>query len=128
MNKTARKPDGMDIAELKDNAGKASDLLKVMANPSRLMILCQLASGEKSVGELLEEVPLSQSALSQHLAVLRRERLVRTRRVAQAIYYSLTSEEVMAVMKTLYKLYCKPAVRKGRATKAGKASRVLETA
>jgi len=98
----------MDPSEMAANAAEACVLLKSMANESRLMILCQLASGEKSVGELLDVVPLSQSAMSQHLALLRRERLVQTRRAAQSIYYSLTSDEVMAVMKTLYELYCGP--------------------
>lgn len=96
----------MDPADMEANAAAACTLLKSMANESRLMILCQLATGEKSVGDLLDTVPLSQSAMSQHLALLRRERLVRTRRAAQTIYYSLVSEEVMAVMTTLYGLYC----------------------
>ena len=96
----------MKPEEMKANAADACILLKSMANESRLMILCQLASGEKSVGELLDEVPLSQSAMSQHLALLRRERLVKTRRSAQTIYYSLTSDEAMAVMGTLYNIYC----------------------
>jgi len=83
-------------------------LLKSMANETRLMILCQLLNGEKSVGEMHENIPLSQSALSQHLAVLRRERLVSTSRVAQSVFYSLASEEVRAIIETLYQLYCAP--------------------
>jgi len=82
--------------------------LKSMANETRLMILCQLLNGEKSVGEMHENIPLSQSALSQHLAVLRRERLVSTSRVAQSIFYSLASEDVRAIIETLYQLYCAP--------------------
>jgi DNA-binding transcriptional ArsR family regulator len=110
---------GMDPADMEANAVAACTLLKSMANESRLMILCQLASGEKSVGDLLDIVPLSQSAMSQHLALLRRERLVRTRRAAQTIYYSLISDEVMAVMATLYTLYCDTESRQapGRARK-----------
>ncbi|MCF6275735.1 MAG: metalloregulator ArsR/SmtB family transcription factor [Robiginitomaculum sp.] len=89
------------------NAGKACALLKSMANQSRLMILCQLAEREMSVGELLESVPLSQSALSQHLSMLRREKIVTTRRIAQSIMYSLDSEDARVLINTLYELYCK---------------------
>ncbi len=96
----------MDPAEMEKNAAQASSLLKSMANETRLIILCQLAGGERAVSELLETVPLSQSALSQHLAILRRERMVTTRRKAQSVYYSLASDEVSAIMATLYNLYC----------------------
>ncbi|MGQ9366019.1 ArsR/SmtB family transcription factor [Azospirillum sp. A39] len=96
----------MDIADLQANARRASTLLKAMSNERRLLILCHLAMGEKSVGELEELVGLSQSALSQHLARLRRDKLVRTRRSAQNIYYSLSGEEAKAVMGTLHSLYC----------------------
>ena len=96
----------MDIAELKQNAGKASDLLKVMANQARLMILCHLLDGEKNVQQLQGHVGLSQSALSQQLAILRGQDLVRTRREAQSVYYSLASEEAETQIGTLYQLYC----------------------
>jgi len=96
----------VDIAKLKENAKNATALLKTMANEWRLLILCQLAEGEKSVGELERLIGLSQSALSQHLAILRRETLVQTRRSAQSIYYSLASNEAESVMMTLYSLYC----------------------
>ncbi len=76
----------MKPSDLEQNARKASALLKAMANERRLLILCFLAQGEKSVSELEGLVSLSQSALSQHLARLRRDRLVTTRRVAQTIY------------------------------------------
>ena len=97
----------MDIAQLKQNAQRATALLKSMANEWRLLILCHLATGELSVGDLEKSIGLSQSALSQHLAILRRERLVTTRRSAQSIYYSLASGEAEAVMVTLYDLYCR---------------------
>jgi len=97
-----------DILVLKDNAGKASDLLKVMANQSRLMILCNLIEGEKTVHSLQQFVGLSQSALSQQLAILRGQKLVNTRREAQSVYYSLASSEAQSVIETLYELYCKP--------------------
>ncbi len=96
----------MDISKLQDNATKASVLLKTMANEWRLLILCHLAEKEHSVSELENLIGLNQSALSQHLAVLRREKLVRTRREAQCIYYSLASEEAAKIMATLYSLYC----------------------
>jgi DNA-binding transcriptional ArsR family regulator len=92
---------------MRENASRATVLLKSMANETRLMILCQLADGEHSVAELLELMPLGQSALSQHLAVLRRERLVKARREAQSVYYSLSSDEVRAIITTLYEIYCR---------------------
>lgn len=96
----------VDFEQLQDNARRASALLKAMSNEHRLLILCQLSRGEKSVGELERLIGLSQSALSQHLARLRRDSLVQTRRSAQTIFYSLKGEEASAVIHTLYGLYC----------------------
>ncbi|MCB2099968.1 MAG: winged helix-turn-helix transcriptional regulator [Rhodobacterales bacterium] len=96
----------MELERLQENARRASVLLKAMSNQHRLMILCQLTKGEKCVGELEEIIGLSQSALSQHLARLRRDDLVKTRRSAQTIYYSLAGPEANAVIETLYGLYC----------------------
>jgi ArsR family transcriptional regulator, virulence genes transcriptional regulator len=98
----------MDIADLKGNASRASELLKVMASQSRLMILCSILEGEKSVQQLQGEVGLSQSALSQQLAILRGQKLVNTRRQAQSVYYSLASEEAKTLISTLYQIYCAP--------------------
>ena len=95
-----------DLDTMQESARRASTLLKSMGNPHRLMILCQLVEGEKSVGELERRVGLSQSALSQHLARLRRDNLVTTRRSAQTIFYSLAGIEARAVIATLYDLYC----------------------
>ena len=95
------------LKQLERNAHKASDLLGAMANTSRLMVLCQLADGEKSVSDLQPMIGLSQSALSQHLAVLRRKHLVRTRRDGQSIYYSLASGEAASIMHTLHEQFCK---------------------
>ncbi len=81
-------------------------LLKAMSNQHRLMILCQLTNGEKCVGELEKIIGLSQSALSQHLARLRRDDLVKTRREAQTIFYSLNGPEAQLVSETLNGLYC----------------------
>lgn len=96
----------MNIATLQKQAGVVSDLLKVLANETRLLVLCQLLDEEKSVNELEELVGIRQSALSQHLAILRRERLVTTRREAQFIYYALASDEVRSIMNALYDVYC----------------------
>jgi len=96
----------MELDKLEQNARRASTLLKAMSNPHRLMVLCQLVDNERSVGELERVVGLSQSALSQHLARLRNDGLVKTRRSAQSIYYSLAGEEASAVIETLYNLYC----------------------
>ena len=95
------------LKQLQRNAHKASDLLGAMANSSRLMVLCQLADGEKSVSDLQPMIGLSQSALSQHLAVLRRKQLVRTRREGQSIYYSLASGKAASIMYTLHEQFCR---------------------
>ena len=102
----------VEVARLRGNAVRATDLLKAMANPSRLMILCHLAEGEKSVGEMESVIGLSQSGLSQHLAVLRRKRIVATRREAQSIFYSLASKEVEEIMASLYRIFCARVSRK----------------
>lgn len=98
----------MNVELLQDKATSASELLKVLANKTRLLILCQLFDGEKPVNELEELVGIRQSALSQHLAILRRERLVKTRRQSQFVYYSLASDEAKAIMGALYNIYCVP--------------------
>lgn len=98
-----------DLELMKASAARASALLKAMGNPHRLLVLCQLAKGERSVGELERMIGLSQSALSQHLARLRRDNLVQTRRSAQTIYYSLAGREANAIIATLYQLYCAEA-------------------
>ncbi len=87
------------------NVRRASALLKAMANDRRLTILLHLSEGEKSVGQLERLVGLSQSALSQHLARLRREKVVATRRAAQTIYYSVSSSEASAIMATLQSVF-----------------------
>jgi ArsR family transcriptional regulator, virulence genes transcriptional regulator len=97
------------MGELKRSARRAAPLLKTMSNASRLLILCQLAEGERSVGDLEAAVGLSQSGISQHLAVLRRGHVVATRRDKQTVFYSLASAEVIALMDTLHKVFCRPA-------------------
>ncbi|CAG9000178.1 MAG: Transcriptional activator HlyU [Candidatus Celerinatantimonas neptuna] len=96
----------IDIQDMQENALEALGLIKALANEHRLMILCYLVDGELSVGELNKRVTLSQSALSQHLAWLRKEGLVATRKEAQTIYYSLNSNEARRVMELLHELYC----------------------
>ena len=106
--KTAFVPDDLEkLGELHDMASHAVELLKAMANEWRLMILCQLADGEKTVSELQSILGLSQSALSQHLAVLRRERVVSARKQAQSVTYSLAGEAAPKVMHTLHDVFCK---------------------
>jgi ArsR family transcriptional regulator, virulence genes transcriptional regulator len=97
----------LDIAKLEKQAAHAAAVLKSISNKWRLLVLCQLVKGEKSVGEILDRVELSQSALSQHLAVLRESGLVNTRRESQAIFYSLRGDEAQTILTTLYDLFCK---------------------
>ena len=102
-------PDAMpniDPEAMRANAGRASDLLKALANDKRLMILCLLVEGERAVGDLNARLDLSQSALSQHLAVLRSEGLVATRREAQSILYSLVPGPAQRILQTLHDVYC----------------------
>ena len=96
----------MNFEALANQAGRAEALLKAIANRHRLMVLCDLHQGERCVSALQEKVGLSQSSLSQHLAKLRSEGFVSTRRDAQTIYYSLSSPEVSRVIATLHDLYC----------------------
>ncbi|PSJ39307.1 transcriptional regulator [Zobellella taiwanensis] len=97
----------MNIEEMEANAAKAVKLLKALANERRLFILCHLLDKELSVGEMNQHLGLSQSALSQHLAILRNDKLVATRKEAQTVYYSLQSDEVREVIALLHKLYCR---------------------
>ena len=92
---------------MREHAGDAVQLLKALANEKRLMVLCMLADGERSVGELNAELDLSQSALSQHLAVLRADGLVETRRDAQTIYYTLAAGPAQRIIETLHGIYCR---------------------
>lgn len=96
----------MEPTRLQEKIGDAAQLMKALSNQHRLAILCQLVDGEKSVGELVALIGLSQSALSQHLARLRRDRLVRTRRAAQMIFYTLDGVQARVLLDTLHELYC----------------------
>ncbi|AZQ12744.1 MULTISPECIES: ArsR/SmtB family transcription factor [Shewanella] len=99
-------PQTIDVNAMVGNAETAAKWLKAIANPYRLMILCLLLDNELSVTELNEIVPLSQSALSQHLAVLRAEDLVDTRKSSQLVYYKLKNEQVTDIISILHKRYC----------------------
>ena len=101
-----------DITRFEASAGEAAKLLRALGNERRLMILCQLTDGERSVGELLPLVGLSQSALSQHLAVLREEAVVATRREGQTIWYRIDDPAAMKVVATLAEIFCPPDMKK----------------
>lgn len=96
----------MNIQDMENNSEQAALLMGMLSNPKRLMILCQLLDGEKSVMALVEAIGISQSALSQHLAKLRAAGLVATRRDAQTIYYRSAGREAVAVLELLNSLYC----------------------
>jgi DNA-binding transcriptional ArsR family regulator len=94
------------VSDMQEHAADAARLMKALGNESRLIILCILAEGERSVGDLNKIVPLSQSALSQQLARLRQQGLVSTRRESQTIYYSLASGPADRVINLLHDIYC----------------------
>ncbi|ABD05760.1 transcriptional regulator, ArsR family [Rhodopseudomonas palustris HaA2] len=118
--KRARRPstDGLthvDTGELRDNALVASEFLKTLSNPSRLVMLCLLAEGERSVSELATTLDERQPTVSQQLARLRGERLVETRRDGQQVFYSLASDEVRSLILVLHAIFC--AKPRGKAAK-----------
>lgn len=96
----------LDVARMRLAAAGATTLLRSLAHEDRLLLLCQLSQGERCVGDLEAELDLRQPGLSQHLGVLRREGLVRTRREGRRIYYRVADGRVLAVLKTLYELFC----------------------
>jgi DNA-binding transcriptional ArsR family regulator len=123
MNKRSARPApsgrAFDSDSMRENADDAAQLLKVLANGQRLRVLCLLVDDELSVGQINERIDLSQSALSQHLAMLREEGVVTTRREAQTIYYRLTSGPTKRLISELHDIYCdaeprSPAKRKAR--------------
>ena len=102
-------PHLLPLAELEESAGRAAALLRLLGNERRLMMLCQLSAGELAVGALQEQVGLSQSALSQHLALLREHGVVATRREGQSIFYRIDDPAALSVIQTLAELFCPPA-------------------
>ncbi len=105
----ARRPTlspSLDPEAMREHASSAARLLRALANDKRLMLLCLLAEGERSVSELNAQVDLSQSALSQHLAILREDGLVTTRREAQTIFYALADGPAYRLIQLLHDIYC----------------------
>ena len=102
----AAKQHRLDIDLMREAAEHATAVLSVLANRDRLLLLCQLSQGEKSVGELEELLEIHQPTLSQQLGVLRAENLVNTRRDGKRIYYSVADRKVLSLLKLLYDLYC----------------------
>jgi DNA-binding transcriptional ArsR family regulator len=102
----------IDAGRMADAAQKASELMKTLGHKDRLMVLCHLSSGEKSVGELAGLLDIPQSPLSQHLARMRKENLVKTRREAQTIFYSIASHEAAELVGLMHSLYCEEEPRR----------------
>lgn len=96
----------MQVVELESRSEEAATFLKMLASPPRLMILCHLADGEKSVGEIADLTGLRMSTVSQHMALLRGQDLVSTRRDGTTIYYALSSDAARSVMNVLYQAFC----------------------
>lgn len=103
----------MKLRDMEVAAWRVSEIMKLLANKHRLLVLCQLVEGEKSVGELARLLRVREPAMSQQLAVLRREGLVRTRREAQTIYYGLARDDIRRLMEFLYATYCGDAGGQG---------------
>lgn len=94
------------IEQMQSNAIEASELLKVIAHPERLLVVCQLSKGELGVGELAKLSSLSQSAFSQHLTVLRKHGIISARKESQSVFYSLADERVTVIVESLYTIFC----------------------
>ena len=98
----------LELEQMHSSAEQACKLMKVLSNPDRLMILCQLSKGELRVGEIEEALGIGQPTLSQQLTVLRDEELVTTRREGKSIYYQIASPQALAVMNVLFEQFCGP--------------------
>ena len=99
-------PPALDVVQMRDSARNVTALLRALANEDRLMLLCQMTQGERSVGELEAQLDIRQPTLSQHLGILRTEGLVATRREGKRIYYTVADPKVLALLSTLYALFC----------------------
>jgi DNA-binding transcriptional ArsR family regulator len=99
----------IELESMEAAADRASELLKALSNRHRLLIICQLIDGERSVGDLVGFLGIRDSTVSQHLAILRRDGLIAARRDGQTIYYSISSTPARELLKTLYKVFCGPA-------------------
>ncbi len=100
----------LDLEKMRSTAGDACRLMKVLSNPDRLLLLCQLSQEEKCVGELQETLGIVQPTLSQQLTVLRDEALVTTRRDGKNIYYQIASPQALAIMNALFDQFCRPQI------------------
>lgn len=112
---------------MKAAAGQASELLKALANRHRLLIVCQLVEGERSVGELAEFLGIRDSTVSQHLALLRKDGLVAARREGQVIWYSISSAPARGVLEALYCIYCAPRAQPRRKTAGAKGRAIAQS-
>jgi len=99
----------VELEQMHEAAGQACKLMKVLANPDRLMILCQLSKGEMRVGDIETLLGIVQPTLSQQLTVLREEGLVNTRREGKNIFYTVNSPQALAVLEVLYQQFCQPS-------------------
>lgn len=99
-----------DLSELEPNAGRATAFLKALSHPSRLMVLCNLIDGEVTSGELAYRLDISHPNLSQHLAKLKAEKLVATRRTSTTIYYQIADPRISKIIDVLYEMFCVPKV------------------
>ena len=96
----------MELIDMKERATEVADVLKTMTHPERLMVLCQLVDGEVSASQLQENSTLSQSAFSQHLAVLRKNNIVKVRKESQSVFYSLADARIEALIASFYNIFC----------------------
>jgi ArsR family transcriptional regulator, virulence genes transcriptional regulator len=98
----------MKVEEMRETAEQVAELMKVLAHPKRLLILCQLVEGERSVGDLARLLEMREQAMSQQLALLRKDGLVTTRREGQTIHYGLARGDIALLLDFLYRTYCVP--------------------
>jgi DNA-binding transcriptional ArsR family regulator len=98
--------DQVSLSEMQTNVVEAADLLKVIAHPERLMVVCQLTQGEVGAGVLQANSTLSQSAFSQHLTVLRKHQLIQARKESQQVFYSLLDPRIEAIISSLHTVFC----------------------
>lgn len=103
--------DQLTLEQLKAKAPEAAAFLRWLANPNRLLLLCHISQGERSVAQIMEELELKQPALSQQLAELRRSGFVKTRRRSRSILYSLADDRARVVMEALYAVFCGDGAR-----------------
>lgn len=108
----------IELDAIREAAHSACALMKVLSNPDRLLLLCELAQGERNVGELQDELGIVQPTLSQQLSVLRDAELVETRREGKSIYYRIASEQALAVMQVLYTQFCPPRAARSRSRRS----------